>query len=76
MDLGCANRVRVRKSLCITILRTRFSVADFGGFFKNRVRKIASRTQNQVELGAIYVRDSRFAYAIFAGILLSVICVH
>ena len=41
MDLGCANRVRVRKSLCITILRTRFSVADFGGFFKNRVRKIA-----------------------------------
>ena len=39
MDLGCANRVR--KSLCITILRTRFSLADFGGFFKNRVRKIA-----------------------------------
>ena len=31
----------LRTWLCITILRTRFSVADFGGFFKNRVRKIA-----------------------------------
>ena len=76
MDLGCANRVRVRKS------RTpiAFAYAIFSGGFRRIFQKsrtqIASRTQNRVELGAIYVRDSRFAYAIFAGILLSVICVH
>ena len=61
MDLGCANRVRVPKSLCLTILHMRFSVADFGGIFKNRVRKpgmqIESRTQDRVEPGAICVRD-------------------
>ena len=61
---------------CVRDFQWRIS-ADFLkiAYAKSRTQ-IASRTQNRVELGAIYVRDSRFAYAIFAGILLSVICVH
>ena len=61
---------------CVRDFQWRIS-ADFSkiAYAKSRTQ-IASRTQNRVELGAIYVRDSRFAYAIFAGILLSVICVH
>ena len=36
-----------------------FAYAIFSGGLKSRrVRKIASRTQNRVELGAIYVRDA------------------
>ena len=53
MDLGCAIRVRVRKSLWITILRTRFSVADFGGSIKKCLRKIAYANR------VTYVKSSR-----------------
>ena len=42
MDLACANRVRVHKSLCITILR----YAIFGGRFVRIFQK--SHTQNSV----------------------------
>ena len=67
MDLGCANRVRVRKSLCITILRTRFSVADFGGLESRRVRDFCwDFTECDLRtLGAICVGDlrTRFAYS-------------
>ena len=60
MDLGCANHVRVRKSL----LRTRFSVADFGGFFKNRVRKIAYANRVAYAKSSRAGRDLRTRFSI------------
>ena len=64
MDLGCANRVRVRKSLCITILRTQFSVADFGGFFKNHARKIAYANRVAYAKSSRAGRDLRTRFSI------------
>ena len=61
---------------CVRDFQWRISADFFKIAYAKSRTQIASRTQNRVELGAIYVRDSRFAYAIFAGILLSVICVH
>ena len=61
---------------CVRDFQWRISVDFLKIAYAKSRTQIASRTQNRVELSAIYVRDSRFAYAIFAGILLSVICVH
>ena len=51
---------RVRQSL----LRTRFSVADFGGFFKNRVRKIAYANRVAYAKSSRAGRDLRTRFSI------------
>ena len=61
MDLGCANRVNVRKSRTQRILRTRFSVANFGGLKSRRVRKIAYAKSRRVR--KIESSWARFTYA-------------
>ena len=64
MDLGCANRVNVRKSRTQKILRTRFSVADFGRFFKNRVRKIGYANRVAYAKSSRAGRDLRTRFSI------------
>ena len=61
MDLGCANRVNVRKSRTQKILRTRFSVVDFGGLKSRRVRRIAYAKSRRVR--KIESSWARFTYA-------------